>query len=156
MPLSMTTLWYREQEEPDGTISLIATTMIPTAAEWNIKRWHVQTPVGTLNVSTVFLRLDHSFHEYGPPVVYETMVFGGDDNGMWQWRYRTRAEALWGHEQVVAALRNGEDPEIVDTITPPADLWAWYLAHPSVSKSKSVDLEPQPFASVEIYDEEEA
>jgi len=33
-------------------------------------------PVGEVRVSTVFLGLDHSFGE-GPPLLFETMVFGG-------------------------------------------------------------------------------
>ncbi len=33
-------------------------------------------PVGEVRVSTVFLGLDHSFGS-GPPLLFETMVFGG-------------------------------------------------------------------------------
>lgn len=33
-------------------------------------------PIGEVRVSTVFLGLDHSFGE-GPPLLFETMVFGG-------------------------------------------------------------------------------
>jgi hypothetical protein len=32
-------------------------------------------------VSTVFLGIDHSFSEDGPPVLFETMVFGGTLDG---------------------------------------------------------------------------
>lgn len=52
-------------------------------------------------ISTVFLGLDHSHSDNGPPILYETMIFGGKFDGE-QWRYRTRAEALDGH---VAAVR---------------------------------------------------
>lgn len=31
-----------------------------------------------VNVSTVFLAIDHAFGD-GPPVLYETMIFGGGD-----------------------------------------------------------------------------
>src|SRR5687767_12387471 len=34
------------------------------------------TTIGEARVSTVFLGLDHSFG-YGPPLLFETMVFGG-------------------------------------------------------------------------------
>lgn len=34
------------------------------------------TPVGDVQVSTVFLGVDHSFSG-GPPLLFETMVFGG-------------------------------------------------------------------------------
>lgn len=53
------------------------------------------TPFDGGGVSTVFLGLDHSFGE-GPPVLWETMIFGGEHDG-YQNRYTSRAEALIGH-----------------------------------------------------------
>jgi len=48
-----------------------------------------------ITVSTVLLGLDHFWGE-GPPLIFETMIFGGDhDND--QWRYSTREEAEEGH-----------------------------------------------------------
>jgi hypothetical protein len=47
-------------------------------------------------VSTVFLGLDHNFFGGGPPLVFETMVFGGAQDGA-QERYSTWAEAEAGH-----------------------------------------------------------
>ena len=39
-------------------------------------------------VSTVFLGIDHRFSSSGPPIVFETMVFGGPDSiDQSQWRY---------------------------------------------------------------------
>lgn len=59
-------------------------------------------------VSTVFLGLNHQFLD-GPPLLFETMIFGGEyDERMWRWT--TRHQALAGHDQIVTALRNGEDP----------------------------------------------
>ena len=40
-----------------------------------------RTQVGDCMVSTVFLGLDHNFSEEGPPVLWETMVFGQDESG---------------------------------------------------------------------------
>ena len=53
-------------------------------------------------VSTVFLGIDHNWGD-GPPVLYETMVFGGplDEE---QVRYCTRAEAAAGHDEIVRRL----------------------------------------------------
>ena len=67
-----------------------------------------QTLVGEANVSTVFLGIDHVLFGGGPPILFETMVFGGqyDDR---QWRYSTWDEAVAGHEAVVAALREGKE-----------------------------------------------
>lgn len=61
-------------------------------------------------ISTVFLALDHQYGK-GPPILWETMVFGGPLDGE-QDRYSSRAAALRGHqvmcERVSAALR-GKD-----------------------------------------------
>jgi len=56
-------------------------------------------------VSTVFLGLDHAFGD-GPPVLFETMVFGGPLDGE-QDRYCTWDEAVAGH---AAMLARGEPP----------------------------------------------
>jgi hypothetical protein len=56
-----------------------------------------------IRVSTVFLMLDHSFMG-GPPVLWETMVFGGP-NDCEQWRYAHRRAAKAGHRDVVRFLR---------------------------------------------------
>jgi len=39
------------------------------------------TPVGLIQVSTVFLGLDHNLSGSGEPVLFETMVFGGPSDG---------------------------------------------------------------------------
>ena len=51
-------------------------------------------------VSTIFLCIDHSFGLGGPPILYETMVFGGPGDGE-QDRYTTREAALIGHDAMV-------------------------------------------------------
>lgn len=59
-------------------------------------------------VSTVFLGIDHSFSHFGKlehvPVLFETMIFGFDDDGDYQRRYCTWAEALAGHQEAVAIV----------------------------------------------------
>ena len=53
-------------------------------------------------VSTVFLGIDHSLEEEGPPVLYESMVFADMEmQDMDTERYCTRDEAKAGHEQMV-------------------------------------------------------
>lgn len=57
-----------------------------------------------VEVSTVFLGIDHRFTGKGPPLVFETMTFddyGGSDS----WRWSTWAEAEAGHRRVVEGLR---------------------------------------------------
>ena len=46
------------------------------------------------DVSTVFLGIDHSFMKDGPPLVFETMVFGGDFDG-----HQVRAYTYTGAEE---------------------------------------------------------
>jgi hypothetical protein len=59
--------------------------------------------IGDVEVSTIFLGIDHSFGS-GPPLLFETMVFGGelDDE---QERYSTEAQALAGHAAMVARVK---------------------------------------------------
>lgn len=65
-----------------------------------------------VSVSTVFLASDHQWGD-GPPLLFETMVFGGQWDQS-QWRWPTREAALAGHDRIVAGVRNGEAPEGFD------------------------------------------
>jgi hypothetical protein len=58
---------------------------------------------GDVRVSTVFLGLDHSFRDTGPPLLFETMGFVGHA-GVEQERYSTWAEAEEGHARMVAKI----------------------------------------------------
>jgi hypothetical protein len=51
-----------------------------------------------IRVSTVFLGMDHSWGS-GPPVLWETMVFGGLLDGE-QIRYTSHADAFEGHQRM--------------------------------------------------------
>jgi hypothetical protein len=65
--------------------------------------------VGDVEVSTVWLGLNHNFHDNGPPLIFETMTFTEDEDNQWFqqcWRWGTETEARAGHEVVVAAVRN--------------------------------------------------
>lgn len=55
-------------------------------------------------VSTILLGIDMNFSGYGPPLIFETMVFGGpyDLKGI---RYATVHDALLGHRDMVNAVR---------------------------------------------------
>jgi hypothetical protein len=57
-------------------------------------------------ISTVFLGLNHSIREDGPPLIFETMVFGPDDMmDHFCERYSTYADAVSGHERAVAMVK---------------------------------------------------
>lgn len=57
-----------------------------------------------VKVSTVFLGIDHNFGLDGPPVLWETMIFGGPQD-QYQERYTSKSEAIKGH---LHALRLAE------------------------------------------------
>jgi hypothetical protein len=79
-------------------------------SEWSIatddeKAIVKQEDVSGARISTVFLGVDHSFTQTGPPILWETMVFGGMLD-MYKDRCggtREQAEAM--HERVVAKVK---------------------------------------------------
>jgi hypothetical protein len=68
--------------------------------------------VGDVEVSTVWLGLNHEWDDARPPLYFETMLFGAlDDEAKGRcWRWTTEEAALAGHERIVTALR-AHDPE---------------------------------------------
>ena len=58
--------------------------------------------IGDADVSTVFLGTDHAWNG-GPPVLWETMVFGGALDGECV-RYTSHADAVAGHAAMVARV----------------------------------------------------
>lgn len=64
-----------------------------------VKRTQVDVDVV---VSTVWLGIDHQWGN-GPPLIFETMVFGGEHDQDTT-RYSTEAEALAGHDEIVCFL----------------------------------------------------
>jgi hypothetical protein len=70
------------------------------------------TDLGHAQISTVWLGIDHDFSFFGgkkgPPIIFETMVFGLladlDLTDRDTWRYSTLEQAQAGHEQVVAEV----------------------------------------------------
>ncbi len=65
------------------------------------------TKVGDAEVSTVFLGSDHNWQRSGPPVLWETLVFGGLLDGEME-RYTSREDAVRGHEAMVARVRTAQ------------------------------------------------
>ncbi len=63
------------------------------------------TTIGDTRVSTVFLGVDHAIS--GPPVLFETMCFGGSYDGD-QERYSTWDEAESGHKRWVERVTTEE------------------------------------------------
>jgi hypothetical protein len=78
-----------------------------TWARWyEVAKRHVAHDKVTpeIRVSTVFLGLEHNFGKPGPPILFETMVFGGPLDGE-QERYCTWDEAEKGHAAMLEKVR---------------------------------------------------
>ena len=58
-------------------------------------------PDSEASISTVFLGIDHNFSDSGPPLLFETLVFGGKHADHME-RYSTWDEAEKGHARIVA------------------------------------------------------
>lgn len=77
------------------------------AKSYDITDRHVaRDKIGDVEISTVFMGVNHRIHGDGPPLVFETMIFGGAHD----W-HKTRAstweEAEQQHAVAVAIVRSG-------------------------------------------------
>jgi hypothetical protein len=66
-------------------------------------------------VSTVFIGLDHRFPGYppGPPILYETLIFGGPLNHEGD-RYCSHDDALTGHKMCVKHARKAAGQKVTE------------------------------------------
>jgi len=88
--------------------------------QWGAWMWAAGTDrhvaedhIGDVYVSTVFLGFDHGMGLDGPPILFETMIFGGDYD-QYQERYATWEQAEAGHQGAVRLVEGrpeGADDE---------------------------------------------
>lgn len=64
-----------------------------------------------VSLSTVFLALNHSWIP-GKVLLYESLWFGGEFDGEMR-RYSTKAEALAGHNEMLAEYNNKEIADVM-------------------------------------------
>lgn len=69
--------------------------------------------IDNIKISTVFLGWDHSFMEESTPILFETMIFGGEYDEF-QRRYTTYNEALQGHTEAVEMVKQSFTPKTTD------------------------------------------
>lgn len=60
--------------------------------------------IDTVHVSTIFLGVNHNWSGIGPPTLFETMIFGGPQDG-WQERCSTWEEAEAMHKEALGIAR---------------------------------------------------
>ena len=98
--------WYKLNE--DKTTKLVSDGAYPSEEDLSNRRVGDDTIDGQ-RVSTIFLQFDHNWGSNGKPVLFETMIFGGEyDQNMW--RYCTWDEAKEGHDKIVHCLKHGINP----------------------------------------------
>jgi len=66
-------------------------------------------PDHRIEVSTVFIGIDYNVHRQGPPLLWETMVFGGAMD-LKATRYASYEAAIEGHRATCAQVRAGLKP----------------------------------------------
>lgn len=93
-------LWFDKQGRPlndyneierlltDRSYTIVARTRLPE----------------DVTVSTVWLGLNQNWNDELPPIIFETLVLGGEHDGD-QYRYRTIEEAKAGHKAIVEELK---------------------------------------------------
>jgi hypothetical protein len=86
----------------DGRTPVKCDDVLEWAKHFNKEERTVQkTKIGNVEVSTVFLGIDHRFTEDGPPILFETMIFGDKRFEDFQERYCTYDEAIAGHKEAI-------------------------------------------------------
>lgn len=92
------TLWYVLGGE-DGHTPIPVEDFLKAAKQFEKTDRHVaQTKKGDVLVSTIFLAIDHNFRGTGPPILFETMIFGGEHDD-YQTRCSTWKEAEDMHKK---------------------------------------------------------
>lgn len=98
-------LWYDRQGQPLDTETanhLLGDMQYARVARTRITS--TTTPGVEWDVSTVWLGVNYNHALDGPPIIFETMVFGDGDGDQYMQRYATEEEARAGHAETVALV----------------------------------------------------
>jgi len=79
-----------------------------------------ESPYKGQRISTVFIGLDHRFGRSGPPILWETLVFGGPLDGEMD-RYTSLDEARKGHHRMCQRVLDAQRPGKQDQPQTPQD-----------------------------------
>jgi hypothetical protein len=71
-----------------------------------IDRSVCKTEIGGMKISTVFMGLDHNYRLDGPPILFETMIFGDIEDTGDQWRCSTWMQAEAMHQKACDLVRS--------------------------------------------------
>lgn len=79
--------------------------IIRRVSEWSLETNHrivQQTEMGTHKISTVFIGIDHNFGDGKVPILFETMVFSENGEGILCHRCSTYDEAITIHNGLIS------------------------------------------------------
>lgn len=118
-------MWFNRDGEP-----ITATEAEPLLANKEYARigltrvTSVTAPAVDFIVSTVWLGVNYNFGDDGPPIIFETMVFGGNEDQQEScYRWTTRQAAADGHAEIVATVAAGiPDDRVADLEDWPVNL----------------------------------
>lgn len=104
---------YRLTDDGEPVLEL----NVLTLARWfeTTDRRVAETQLDGCRISTVFLGIDHDVTGEGPPVLWETLIFGGEHDGAGN-RYSSFAAAVAGHELYVMVVRGETTPEAIQEV----------------------------------------
>jgi hypothetical protein len=112
-------IWYDRQGHPLDRVAadrLLGDMQYARVARTRITSTTV--PGIEWDVSTVWLGTNHNFTNGGPPIIFETMVFGSGDGDQYTQRYATEEQACAGHAETVtlvaATVPDEEITELAD------------------------------------------
>lgn len=97
--------WFNKDGQPLDTAT--ANRLLGDMAYKVVGRTRITSatdPAVDVLVSTVWLGCNHNFTGDGPPIIFETMVFGGGYEEMDLRRYATFDEARQGHADMVTVV----------------------------------------------------
>jgi len=110
-------LWYDRQGQPldaDTANRLLGNMEYARVARTRITS--ASDPDTEWDVSTVWLGVNYSFGE-GPPIIFETMVFGSGDGDQYMQRYSTEEQARAGHAETVTLVAATVPDELIADVT---------------------------------------
>lgn len=125
---------------PEEDILVVGEFMEKADLEKRHERHAGHTTLGGVDVSTVFLSINHQWGKKGPPILWETMIFSADESALttefaeYQERYTSYHDALRGHAQAVKL--------VADTLQIPAPK-LWIGADPSWRTDTVIELTRQ-------------
>lgn len=122
-------LWYDRQGQPIDTQK--ASTLLADPAYKRVGLTDVTSssdPGVDYRISTVWLGVNHSFGD-GPPIIFETMVFGIEGADEYMQRYTTEEQARAGHAETVTVVA----ATVADEIVTELDDWPKTESAPSES-----------------------